>query len=58
MRTIELQDRALFAMCNRVAEVYKSPNGSEALGARLVKLAMQKEIDLPLLALLLVVSKQ
>lgn len=58
MRNIELQDRALFAMCNRVVEVYKSPSGSEALGARLVKLAMQKEIDLPLLALLLVVSKQ
>lgn len=57
LRHIELQDKSMFATYRKVMEVWKSPTGSEALGARLVKLAMHREIDLTILALMVVISK-
>jgi hypothetical protein len=42
----------------RILEVRKSKKGDEVLSARLLKLAMNKSIDLPLLALLTVTAKQ
>ncbi len=42
----------------RILEVRKAKKGDEVLSARLLKLAMNKTIDLPLLALLAVTSKQ
>lgn len=57
LRHIELKNKQLFSTYRDVLELHKTSQGSESLSARLVKLAMRGELDLPLLALLVAVSK-
>ncbi|MGE0075349.1 MAG: hypothetical protein AB7S52_08990 [Sphaerochaetaceae bacterium] len=58
LRHFELTDRPLYALYVQVMRVRTSETGDEAFAARLIKLAMHKNLDLPLLALLVVASKQ
>lgn len=57
LRHFEITDRPFFDRYTRVMNVHKSGIADESLGARLVRLAMHQDIDLPLLALLVAVSK-
>ena len=53
-----ITDRQFFARVVRVRAARETGKPDEALGARLVKLAMHEEADLPLLALMVAVAKQ
>lgn len=57
-RHVELTDRPFHARVMRVRATRDAKKGDEVLAARLVKLAMRQEIDLPLLALLVVTPKR
>ncbi|WP_422481907.1 hypothetical protein [Pleomorphochaeta sp. DL1XJH-081] len=54
---MQLRNKLLFSTYKQVMELHKVSGGSEALSARLVKLAMRGDLDLPLLALLVAISK-
>jgi hypothetical protein len=58
LRHFELTDRPLYALYVQVMRIRTAEAGDEAFAARLIKLAMNKNLDLPLLALLVVASKQ
>jgi|SRR5690554_2188002 hypothetical protein len=53
----ELTDKALYARFKQAAEIQKGGSADEAFAARLVKLSMQGQIDLPLLSLMVALSK-
>jgi len=58
LQHVRLTDRQLYARYLRVMSVRVMKKGDEALSARLLKYAMSKEIDLPLLALLVAAVKR
>jgi hypothetical protein len=55
---MRLQRKKLYLMHLRVLEENKLGKDVEGLGARLVKLAMRQELDLPLLAFLVMMAKR
>ena len=57
LRHVELSNKSLFAWYRRALEIHRGKRADEAFAARLVKLSMQGQIDLPLLSLLVVLTK-
>ncbi|MDD2296374.1 MAG: hypothetical protein WCS59_01185 [Sphaerochaetaceae bacterium] len=58
LRHVEVTNRRLFERYQKVMSSRRTDVGDEALAARLVKSALRNEIDLPLLALMVAISKQ
>jgi hypothetical protein len=58
MQHMRLQSKKLYTMHLRVLEENQVGKEADVLGARLVKLAMRQELDLPLLAFMVMMSKR
>lgn len=56
--SVRIQDKLLYNAYKKVLNIRKAKKPDEAFGARLLKLAMNRHLDLPLLALMIAVTKQ